>query len=78
MAFIHSVCYTILLIDEGDYAVSMAENYLVWGVVEYYMWALMCFQGLLFEKKMVRNVLVLQAYYWNILSRWPLLPCAGS
>lgn len=51
MAFIHSVCYTILLIDEGDYAVSMAENYLVWGVVSTTCGALMCFQGLLFLRR---------------------------
>lgn len=51
MAFIHSLCYTVLLIDDGDYAVSMAENYLVWGTVSTVSGSLMCFQGLLFLRR---------------------------
>lgn len=51
MAFIHSVCYTVLLVDDGNYAISMAENYLVWGTVSTVCGSLMCVQGLLFLRR---------------------------
>lgn len=51
MAFIHSLCYTVLFIQRSDYSESMAENYLIWGVVATTCGALLCFQGLLFLRR---------------------------
>lgn len=51
MALIHTCCYTVDLVLDGDYAASMAQTYLIWGTVSTVAGSLMCFQGLLFLRR---------------------------
>lgn len=59
LAFVHSVGYTWMYIEEGYYAEEMAEEWLIWGVVATACGGLICFQGLLFLRRKAYEVFLI-------------------
>lgn len=73
MAFVHSVCFTYIYVDEVYYTTAMKEAWLRWGVVATTAGGIICFQGLLtlrrnfYETFLIVHILL--AIFW-VVGMW--------
>lgn len=73
MAFIHSICFTYIYVDEAYYRTAMKEAWLRWGVVATTVGGLICFQGLLVLRRSFYETFllfhILLAVFW-VVGMW--------